>query len=108
MTISRRTLMKNISLGSVMGALPSWIPSIAPGRPPGPYEQLGIRPVINFRGTMTNLGASKMWDDLHEAARQASREYVMLEELRSKIGERLAGLIGCEDALVTTGHAGAI
>ena len=108
MKMSRRRLMKGISLGSVMGALPSWIPSIAPGRAPSPYEQLGIRPVINFRGTMTNLGASKMWDDLHEAARQASREYVMLAELRSKIGERLAGLIGCEDALVTTGAAGAI
>jgi L-seryl-tRNA(Ser) seleniumtransferase len=108
MSISRRRLMKGLGLGSVMGALPSWIPSIAPSRAPGPYEQLGIRPVINFRGTMTNLGASKMWDDLHEAARQASREYVMLDELRTKIGERLAGLIGCEDALVTTGAAGAI
>jgi L-seryl-tRNA(Ser) seleniumtransferase len=108
MSISRRRLMKGFGLGSVMGALPSWIPSIAPSRAPGPYEQLGIRPVINFRGTMTNLGASKMWDDLHEAARQASREYVMLDELRTKIGERLAGLIGCEDALVTTGAAGAI
>jgi L-seryl-tRNA(Ser) seleniumtransferase len=32
----------------------------------------------------------------------------MLDELRTKIGERLAGLIGCEDALVTTGAAGAI
>lgn len=108
MTISRRTLMKGITLGSVMGALPAWIPSLAPRRAPTPYEQLGIRPVINFRGTMTNIGASKMWDDLHEAARQASREYVVLDELRSKIGERLAALIGCEDALVTTGAAGAI
>ena len=108
MSISRRRLMKSISLGSLMGALPSWIPSIAPGRAANPYDQLGIRPVINFRGTMTNLGASKMWDDLHEAARQASREYVLLDELRIKIGERLAGLIGCEDALVTTGAAGAI
>jgi L-seryl-tRNA(Ser) seleniumtransferase len=108
MSISRRTLMKSISLGSVMGALPSLVPSIVPRRAPSPYEQLGIRPVINFRGTMTNIGASKMWDDLHEAARQASREYVVLEELRSKIGERLAALIGCEDALVTTGAAGAI
>lgn len=103
MSISRRRLMKGISLGSVMGAAPSLIPSMAPRRAPTPYEQLGIRPVINFRGTMTALGASKMWEDLHEAARQASREYVMLEELKNRVGERLAALIGSEDALVTTG-----
>jgi hypothetical protein len=58
----------------------------APRRSPGPYEQLGIRPVVNFQGTMTTLGASKMWEDLHEAAAQASREYVVLEELQEKIG----------------------
>ena len=57
---------------------------------------------------MTTLGASKMWEDLHEAAAQASREYVVLEELKDKIGARLSALIGCEDALVTTGAAGAI
>ena len=108
MSISRRRLMKSISLGSVMGALPSLLPSIAARRAPNPYEQLGIRPVINFRGTMTDLGASKMWEDLHEAARLASRDYVVLEELKSRIGERLAALIGSEDALVTTGAAGAI
>ena len=57
---------------------------------------------------MTALGASKMWPDLHEAAGQASSEYIVLEELKDKIGERLASLIGSEDALVTTGAAGAI
>jgi L-seryl-tRNA(Ser) seleniumtransferase len=108
MSISRRRLLKGISLGSVMGALPSWFPAAAARRAPTPYEQLGIRPVINFRGTMTTLGASKMWEDLHEAARLASREYIVLEELKNKVGERLSALIGCEDALVTTGAAGAI
>ena len=108
MTISRRWLLKGISLGSLMPALPSFVPTGTARRAPGPYEQLGIRPVINFRGTMTTLGASKMWEELHEAASQASRQYVVLEELKNKVGERLAALIGSEDALVTTGAAGAI
>ncbi|MBA3885976.1 MAG: aminotransferase class V-fold PLP-dependent enzyme [Acidobacteria bacterium] len=108
MSISRRWLLKGMSLGTLMGALPSLVPTVSARRGPTPYEQLGIRPVINFLGTMTTIGASKMWDDLHEAANQASREYVVLEELKDKIGERLAALIGCEDALVTTGAAGAI
>ena len=109
MSISRRGVLKGISLGSLMGALPSFLTTAAAARrAPNPYEQLGIRPVINFRGTMTTLGASKMWPELHEAASQASSEYIVLEELKDKVGERLAALIGSEDALVTTGAAGAI
>src|SRR5688500_4152750 len=107
MSVSRRLLLKGISLSSLMSALPSFVHA-APKRSPGPYERLGIRPVINFQGTMTTLGASKMWEDLHEAAGQASREYVVLEELKNEVGKRISALIGCEDALVTSGAAGAI
>lgn len=107
MTISRRLLLKGASLASLITAVPSSLRAAAK-RPSGVYEQLGIRPVVNFVGTHTTIGASKMWEDLHEAAAQASREYVVLEELKDKIGERLSVLIGCEDALVTTGAAGAI
>jgi seryl-tRNA(Sec) selenium transferase len=74
----------------------------------GALQQLGIRPVINCRGTHTVLGASKMWPELHEAMAEASRQYVVLDELQDKVGTRLADLIGCEDAMVTTGCAGAI
>ena len=49
-----------------------------------------------------------MWPELHEAMAEASREYVMLEELHDKVGARLAELIGSESAMVTTGCAGAI
>src|SRR6266851_697092 len=72
------------------------------------YNQLGIRPVINCRGTHTVIGASKMWPELHDAMAEASRQYVLLDELHDKVGARLASLIGCEDAMVTTGCAGAI
>jgi len=60
-------LLKGISLTSLMSALPSLVKA-AQKRTPGPYERLGIRPVVNFQGTMTTLGASKMWEELHEAA----------------------------------------
>lgn len=72
------------------------------------YEELGIRPVINFRGTHTVIGASKQWPELHEAMAQASQQYVSLEELQDRVGERLSRLIGTEAAMVTTGAAGAI
>ncbi|MEO7649014.1 MAG: selenocysteine synthase, partial [Bryobacteraceae bacterium] len=72
------------------------------------YQQLGVRPVINCRGTHTVIGASKVWPELHEAMAEAARHYVVLDELHDKIGARLAELMGCEDAMVTTGTAGAI
>src|SRR5258706_16044702 len=76
--------------------------------PTSAYQQLGIRPVINCRGTHTVIGASKVWPELHEAMAEASRQYVVLDELQDKAGARLADLMGCEDAMVTTGCAGAI
>src|SRR4029453_110177 len=107
MAVSRRSLLRGLSLTSLISALHSSVKA-APKRIPGGYEQLGIRPVVNFQGTMTTLGASKMWEELHEAAAQASREYVVLEELQEKIGKRLSALIGGEDAMGTTGAAAAI
>jgi L-seryl-tRNA(Ser) seleniumtransferase len=74
----------------------------------GIYSQLGIRPLINCRGTHTVIGASKIWPELHAAMAEASRDYVVLDELHDKIGTGLAELIGAESAMVTTGCAGAI
>jgi len=102
--ISRRQLPKC----GLLGLLPLVRRSGAETSTPGIYSRLGIRPVINCRGTHTVLGASKIWPELHEAMAEASREYVMLEELHDIVGGRLAELIGIESAMVTTGCAGAI
>ncbi|MBK5292626.1 MAG: aminotransferase class V-fold PLP-dependent enzyme [Acidobacteriia bacterium] len=74
----------------------------------GIYAQLGIRPIINFTGTHTTIGASKVWEEVHEGMAEASRDYVELEDLQQKVGERLAKLCGTESAMVTSGAAGAI
>jgi L-seryl-tRNA(Ser) seleniumtransferase len=74
----------------------------------GIYAQLGIRPVINFQGTMTTIGASKMPAEVHAAMAEASREFVFLEEVQEKVGARIAELCGTEAAMVTSGCAGAI
>lgn len=80
----------------------------AKGRGKGIYEELGIRPVINFRGTHTTIGASKIWPELHEAMEEASRSYVAMDELQNAVGARIAKLTSTETAFVTTGTAGAI
>lgn len=87
-----------------------WLPFAAPlaAKPSSVYEELGIRTILNFRGTHTTIGASKQWPELHRAMEEASRHYVSLEELQDKAGRRLSQLIGTEAAMVTTGTAGAI
>ena len=82
--------------------------SAAPATKVSALQQLGIRPVLNFRGTHTVIGASKPWPELLDAAAELRQVFVPLEELQDKIGQRLAKLIGCESAMVTSGAAGAI
>ena len=103
MSTTRRNLLK----GSLLTALPVRAARTSRSNG-GVYQDLGIRPVINCRGTHTVLGASKKWPDLDAAMAEASRHFVLLEELQEKVGERLAKLIGTEAAMVTTGAAGAI
>ncbi len=103
---SRRRWLQGVGLGSLAPLFPQSVS--AAERSPTVYEKLGIRPVINFRGTFTTIGASKQWPELFEAQAEAASEYVVLEELQEAIGQRLARLTGTEGAMVTTGAAGAI
>src|SRR3989441_12770758 len=105
MKSTRRKVLQGASL---LGIWPFSRLSFAGRMPVNPYQQLGIRSVINCRGTHTVIGASKVWPELHDAMAEASRHYVILDELHDKIGARLAEMIGTEDAMVTTGCAGAI
>ena len=98
------TTRRNVLKGSLLAALPA--SAAKTGRPSaGVYQQLGIRPVINCRGTHTVLGASKKFPELDAGMAEASRHFVLLEELQEKVGERLSRLIGTESAMVTTGAA---
>src|SRR5260370_1645323 len=104
-----KSTRRNVLQGAgVLGIWPFSKLSFGSPMPTSAYNQLGIRPVINCRGTHTVIGASKMWPELHDAMAEAQRQYVVLDELHDKIGGRLADLIGSEDAMVTTGCAGAI
>jgi len=100
------TTRRNLLQGYLLTALPLGA-SRSSGQG-GVYQELGIRPVINCRGTHTVLGASKKWPELDAPMAEASRTFVFLSELQEKVGERLARLIGSEAAMVTTGAAGAI
>lgn len=106
MLTSRRNWLQGGWLASVSSLFPALAPAAA--SQPTVYERLGLRPVVNFRGTMTTLGASKQWQECFEAQAEAAREFIVLEELKDAIGDRLAKLCHTESAMVSTGAAGAI
>jgi D-glucosaminate-6-phosphate ammonia-lyase len=107
MNLNRRNLLQSVGLGS-LGSFWPMSKLAAAGPSTNVYQQLGIRPVINCMGAWTVIGASRQWPELHAPMAEASSQFVFLEELQEKIGERLSKLIGSEAAMVTTGAAGAI
>jgi L-seryl-tRNA(Ser) seleniumtransferase len=72
------------------------------------FRELGVRPFINAAGTYTAMTASLMLPEVVEAINYASKQYVMLDELHDKVGERIATLLHCEAAMVTSGAASAL
>ena len=71
-------------------------------------RELGVRPFINAAGTYTAMTASLMLPEVLDAINYASGRFVMLDELHDKVGERLARLLRCEAAMVTSGAASAL
>ncbi len=72
------------------------------------YEALGVKPIINAAGTITNWGGSLMPPEVTAAWQEASRHFIDLRELQDRVGEKIAERLGVEAALVTSGAAGAI
>ena len=81
---------------------------LAAPKPRNVYSELGLRPVLNFQGPVTTVGASKMWPEIQGIMADAAKEFAVLEEVKDAVGARLAKLCGTEAALVTSGTAGAI
>ena len=72
------------------------------------YTRIGVRPVINGRGTWTYLSASLELPEVKVAQEAASKHFVNIFELQQAVGKRLAELTGAESGMITSGAAGAI
>jgi L-seryl-tRNA(Ser) seleniumtransferase len=72
------------------------------------YESIGVRTVINARGTITVLGASRILPEVQQAMDEAVAGYVQIDELMDGVGKRLAELTGAESGCITAGASAAI
>jgi seryl-tRNA(Sec) selenium transferase len=75
---------------------------------PDLYQSIGVRPLINARGTYTIISGSLLLPEVREAMAEASKHYVHLDELTEAVGARLAALTGAEWGLVSSGCAAAL
>ena len=60
------------------------------------YQSIGVRPLINARGTFTIISGSTMLPEVRAAMDAAAQKYVHLDELTEAVGARLATLTGAE------------
>jgi uncharacterized pyridoxal phosphate-dependent enzyme len=72
------------------------------------YSRLGVKTVINCRGTWTYLSGSLQFPEAREAQAEAGRYFVNMVELHHAVGRRLAELTGAESGIITSGAAGAM
>jgi len=72
------------------------------------YTRLGVKTIINCRGTWTYLSGSLEFPEVRAAQREASEYFVNMFELQHAASRRLAELTGAEAGMVTSGAAGAM
>jgi uncharacterized pyridoxal phosphate-dependent enzyme len=113
--VSRRELLRRVGL---LGAAPALLPRRAADAAtvnagslrigPDIYQSIGVRPLINCRGTLTVIGGSLELPEVRAAQDAAAQHFVQLDELMEAIGKRLAELTGAEWGIVTSGCAAAL
>src|SRR5712691_3332324 len=72
------------------------------------YQSIGVRPLINARGTFTIISGSRMLPEVRAAMDAAAQHHVHLDELMAAIGARLSELTKAEWGMVSSGCAAAL
>jgi L-seryl-tRNA(Ser) seleniumtransferase len=109
--LSRRELFRR---GGLLAAAPAFLrgskASAAPAGSslrigPDIYQSIGVRPLINCRGTLTVVGGSLELPEVRAAKDAAAQHFVQIDEMMEGIGNRLAELTGAEWGMVAAGCA---
>src|ERR1700736_4510369 len=105
--LNRRSLFQRSALAAAMQTLGTGLRSAA-AAPLNLYRSIGVRPIINARGTFTIITGSQTLPEVKRAMDEASRSYVHMDELMDGVGNRLAEITGAEWGIVTAGCCAAI
>jgi D-glucosaminate-6-phosphate ammonia-lyase len=112
--MSRREWLEQGGLWTAAAVWPGSLAELRPAAVPatqgtgsGLYQRLGVRPIINCKGTFTILSGSLTLPKVKAAMDEASRHYVHIDELMEAVGSRLAKLTGAAWGIVTAGCSAA-
>jgi uncharacterized pyridoxal phosphate-dependent enzyme len=112
--LSRRKFVQRSMMAGAAGSL---LPSVSlaesgpvsvPAGGPNIYEKIGVRPLVNAKGTYTIISGSLSLPEVKQAMEEAGKHYVNMDELMVAVGAKLAAITGAEWGIVTTGCAAAI
>jgi uncharacterized pyridoxal phosphate-dependent enzyme len=108
--MKRRDIIKFFSAapltGGILGSIFAGGAKAAPAPPKEKRDlvkELGLRTFINAAGTYTTMTASLMHEEVLDAINSSAKEFIMLDEVHDKVGEKIAGLCKSEAAMVTSG-----
>ncbi len=110
----RRSFMWRVSAFALLGSVTAKeavgraMEAVGKGRSEDIYRRIGVRPLINARGTWTYLSGSLELPQVRAAQQAAAMHFVDIVELQHAAGKRLAELSGAESGMVTSGAAGAM
>src|SRR5947209_12916423 len=69
------------------------------------YTRLGVKTVINCRGTWTYLSGSLEFPEVRDAQVEAAQHFVNVLDLQRAVGRRLSELTGAESGIITSDAA---
>ena len=94
---SKRLPRRDVFRGSALGFLGSFLPGSAQAAPSKGltlgatlYESIGVKPLINARGTFTIISGSTMLPEVRAAMTEAAQHHVHIDEMMAGLGARLA------------------
>ncbi len=108
---SRREMFQRGGVIAAASALPGRsapAATVAPGDGGRIYRAIGVRPLVNCRGTFTIITGSQTLPAVKRAMDEASRSYVQMDELMEGVGKRLAEVTQAEWGIVTAGCCAAL
>jgi len=105
--LSRRNLFKGAGVAALAGVASCQGAGKKPGAaqriPLVDFASIGVRPMINCKGTYTIISGSLMLPEVKAAMMAAAEGYVHMDELMEGVGRRIAELTGAEWGMITAG-----
>lgn len=114
--LKQRLGRRDVFRGGLLAALPGLFrggasaAAAGTGLQVGPnlYQSIGVKPLINGRGTFTIISGSLMLPEVRAAMQEAAKHHVHIDELMDAIGARLAELTKAEWGMVSCGCSAAL